>query len=82
MEYEINNAFELLYFYFQAKVRNKACLPQLLSAFVSLVRLRTIRSQLGEIRKSVVLQVRKKERLAGPDDDTSHKMLDKLSPKC
>ena len=64
MQYEINNALEIILL-FGAKVKNKACIPQLLSHFVSLERLRTIRSHLGVIRKSVVLQVRKRERLAG-----------------
>ena len=32
--------------------------------------------------ESVILQIRKRERLAGRDDDTSHKKLDKFSPNC
>ena len=66
MEYEIKNALiEIIMLLFLAKVKNKACLPQLLSPFVLLVHLRTIRSHLGVIRKSVVLLIRKWERLAG-----------------
>ena len=80
MEYEIKSAFENITLLFWAKVKNKACLPQLLSPFVSLVRFRVIRSHLGVIKKSVVFQVRKRERLADPDDDMSHKKLDKFFP--
>ena len=49
MEYEINNAFEVIILLFWAKVKNKACLPQLLSPFVSFVLLRAIRTHLGVI---------------------------------
>ena len=81
MEYEINNTLKIIILLFWVRVKTKACLPQLLIPFVSFVRLRAIRSDLKVIRKSVVLQVRKRERLAGPDD-MSHKKLDKFSPNC
>ena len=61
---EINNAFEIIILLYWVKVKNKAFLPQLLSPFISLVRLRAIRSYLEVSIKSAVLQVRKRDRLS------------------
>ena len=56
MEYEISNTLKIIIIIllFGAKVKNKACLLQLLSHFGPLVSLRALRSHLGVTGKSAV----------------------------